>query len=155
MFFLPFIAALGIGLGAIGTGVQVMGAMKAAKAAEKAEDLRERQMNLDAMRQKRKIIREAIMQKSIATANATAQGAQDSSGLKGGIAQVTQDAGTQMSYTNKSQEIGSSLFDANREQTQGQSMSSFGSGLSSLGGTLVQNSQTISRLGTYYTQAPY
>ena len=147
MFFLPLIAAIGIGLGAVGTVVQMKAQASAAKAAEKAEKLRERQMNLDAQRQKRKIIRESIMQRSIAVANATNQGAGDSSGLEGGIAQVTGEAASGLAYTGKSQQIGAGIFQANADAAKAQGRAAFGSGLSSLGGAIVDNAGTINRLG--------
>lgn len=154
MIGLPFIAAIGIGLTILGTGAQVAGSMQATRASKRAEDLRERQMNLDAARQRRQIIRESIMARSTSVSNATSQGAQDSSGLSGAIAQVSGDRARGIQYTGQSQSIGAGIFQANRQIAGGQGLSSIGSGISSLGSMFMSNAPTLSRLGQYYTQRP-
>ncbi len=146
---------IGTALGIAGTGFQVMGQFKAQAAAKRAEALREQQMKLDATRQRRQIIREGIVARANAVSNATNQGAQGGSGLQGGIAQITSRANQGLVGVAQNEAIGSAMFDANADIASGQTLSSIGSGLSSLGGAFVDNQQTIGKLGTYYSQRPY
>ncbi len=143
---------IGTALGALGTGVQVVGQFKAQAAAKRAEALREQQMKLDATRQ---IIREGIVARANAVSNATNQGAQGGSGLQGGIAQITSRANQGLVGVAQNEAIGSAMFDANADIASGQTLSSIGSGIGSLGSALVDNQQTIGKLGTYYSQRPY
>lgn len=134
-----------------GTGLQVAGQMKAQEAAEKAETLRNAQMNLEATRQRRQIIRQSLIARGQAVNSATAQGAAEGSGLAGGVSQIASQTGSNLAGVNASQGLGQAMFGANQQLSQAQTMSSFGSGLSSLGGALFQNQQQIGRLGTYIT----
>ncbi len=141
---------IGTALGLAGTGFQVIGQFKAQAAAKRAEALREQQMKLDATRQRRQIIREAIVARGQAVSNASNQGALGGSGIQGGIAQITNRANQAIVGVNQNEKIGSQIFDANADIASGQTISSIGSGLSSLGGAFVDNQQTIGKLGTYY-----
>lgn len=144
------IAGIGLAVGVAGTAVQVIGANQQAAAAKRAEDLRERQMNLEAQRQRRQAIRNALRARSIALTSATSQNAEGGSGLQGGFAQIGQQLGSNLQGINQSTEIGAGIFQANRDSAGASSLVSFGSGLSSLGGALVQNSETLGRVGTFF-----
>ena len=143
--------AVGTAATIAGTGLQVAGQMKAQKAQEKAEQLRAAQMDIEATRQRRQIIRQALIARGEAVNSATAQGAAGGSGLAGGVSQIASQAGSNIAAVNTSQGIGQAMFSANRQLSQAQTMTSFGSGLSSLGGALFSNQQQIGRLGTYIT----
>lgn len=147
--FSTLIAAAGLAAGAAGTAIQVAGSRKAQKGAERAERIREAQANIENQRSNRNIIRQTIAARATALSNATGQGAQDSSGLAGGLAQISGQGGSAILANEQNMGLGAGMFAANRMISQGNSMSSFGSGLSSLGNGLVNNSETIGRLGNY------
>ncbi len=108
-------------------------------------------MNLEAMRQRRQVIRNALRARSVASVNATAQGAGSGSGLQGGFGQIGQGAGENMVGINQGTEIGAGIFSANRDSYSAQSLVAFGGGLSSFGGALIDNAPTLGRIGTYAT----
>lgn len=152
--FSSIIAAAGLGLSAAGTVMNVMGQQKAAAGAKRAERLREAQMNIEESRSRRQIIRQAVVARGSALSNATSQGAQESSGLVGGISQITNESGGAVTAGQQNKQLGTQMFAANRQISAGQSQSSFGSGLSSLGNGLVSNSEMIGRIGNYFSGRP-
>lgn len=133
-----------------GTGLQVVGAMKASSAQDRMEKLRKAQMELEANRQRRQIIRQAVVARSEALSNATAQGAQAGSGLQGGFAQIGGESGTAVTAVEQNRQLGRPMFDANRALSRAQTIQTVGSGVSSLAGALVKNQNEIGRVGTYY-----
>lgn len=147
--FSTLIGAAGAAATAVGVGAQVFGMVRAQKGEKRAEQIRKAQMDLESQRERRSVVRQANVARAAALSNATAQGAQDGSGLAGGQAQISGQAGTAISATNQNQQLGGQMFSANRMISSGNTMSSIGSGIQSLGGALVQNSQTIGRLGNY------
>lgn len=149
--FSTMIAAAGVGLGLAGTAVQYAGQKKAQAGAERAEKIRQAQMTIEGTRERRSIVRQAVAARAAALSNATSQGAQDSSGLSGGLAGITAQAGQAATASNQNEGLGTGMFAANRQISQGQSQASTGSGISSLGGALVQNASTIGRVGNYFT----
>lgn len=151
MAFATALTAIAIGSAVAGTALQIKGNAIQAKASQAAEEDRKRQMNLEAERARRQSIREAIVARSLAVSNATSQGAQDSSGLAGGLAQVTGTEGRNIQGINQNQEIGSDIFDQNKLIAQGQGISSLGSSLSGFGSQINQFQGPISRVGNYLT----
>jgi len=123
----------------LGTVVGMVGQFKQAKAAKKAEALRQRQMNLEATRKKRELVREGIVARANATNAATAQGAGESSGLAGGIAQVTGQQNRNVLATNQDQQIGNGIFKANSQYADAGMLVSLGSGIQSLGSSIGSN----------------
>jgi hypothetical protein len=146
------IAGVGLGLSAAGTAVSVIGQMQASEGAKRAEALRERQMNLEAARQRRSVVRQALRARSIALTNATDQGATGGSGIAGGLGQIANTAASNTQAINQGVQIGSDMFRANETISGGQTLASFGSGLSNLGGSMYQGSETLGRIGSYFTQ---
>lgn len=147
--FSTLIGAVGAAATAVGVGTQVVGAVQAARGEKKAEALREAQMNLESRRERRNIVRQAALARASAVTSAQSQGAQDGSGLQGGLSQITSQAGNATVATNQNNQLGSAMFGANRMISSGNTMASIGSGISSLGGSLVQNSEMLGRLGNY------
>lgn len=143
------VGAAGTIAGIAGTGLSVMGQFQANAEAKKQAELAKTQMNLEANRQKRGIIRQAVMARSIALSNANAQGASESSGLAGGTAQITAEQGTSLTGVVHGQVLGNKMFASKGREAEAQTLSSIGSGLSSLGGALVENQERIARLGVY------
>jgi hypothetical protein len=140
----------GVVLSGFGTLSALTGAKKDEEAQKKAEKAREKQANLEAARQRRSVAREAQRNRASILASGTNKGAQQSSGVIGGIQQQTQDAAVNTRDINSSQELGGQVFAANRASAGARSQMAFGQGMQSLGGSLIENSSTISKLGTYY-----
>lgn len=124
---------MAMGLSVIGGVVSAIGAMKQAKASAKAEKLRSRMMQLEAMRKRRELIREGVVARAQATSNAVAQGAGEGSGLKGGIAQITNQQNRNVLASRQDEELGKGVFKANAAYAKAGGMISIGQGISSLG----------------------
>ena len=156
------IAAVGLAVSAVGVGASVYGSVQQGKAQskmaeeqKKQEALRKQQMNLEAMRRKREIIRQSQMAQAKSLATATAQGGAESSGFAGALGTISGQAGGATLATNQNQEIGGAMFDSNARMAglMGASagagtIASAGNGLGSLGGALINQSGTISRVGS-------
>lgn len=159
------IGAAGIGLTAAGAANQYKASKQMAaaqqgaiQAQQRAEAARQTQMNLEASRKRREAVRQAIQARSLAEANANAQGALFSSGLQGGYGQIAGRLGTNVLNTSQNQELGNAIFSANRDASSAysqyagyQSQAALGQGLSSLGGALITNIQPLTMLGNYLT----
>lgn len=141
------VGAVGTVAGLAGTALQYTGQQKAASAQQEAERLRQAQMNSEAIRQRRQALRASIVARGQAVSNASGQGAQDGSGLSGGLAQIQNTAGSNLQATNNGTQLGTGIFQANSQAAQGQTTSALGSGVSSLGGALVKNQEAIGRVG--------
>jgi hypothetical protein len=156
----PLFAILG-GLANIGgLGLSFLGMSQANQAAKKqqqlemrAEDVRSRQMQLEAQRQRRQVIRQSMAKAAQAEAMATNQGAEKGSALAGVESGITNQAGQALQGINSSVENAKTMFGINAEisrarldQAQGNQTAQLGSGLSSLGGNLMQNSGTFNKL---------
>lgn len=128
-------AAIAIGSAAVGGFMQYKGQQKMIQAQQKAERLRERQMNLQAMRERRDVIRNAILARSTALAQTTAQGAAapGSSALGGAYGQISGDKNRQTVAINQNQEIGQKIFAANRQYFAGSQTMGMGSMVSGFG----------------------
>lgn len=129
-----------------GTGMQVYGQMQQAEAAKDAEKMRRRQMNLEAVRAKREQIRRSQVARAEATANAVTQGAQFSSALEGGKAQIANEAGRNMVAIEQDRKLGANIFKANERAAEAGKWVAIGGGISSLGGAVSSMSGTITRL---------
>lgn len=138
---------VGLGLSAAGTAINYSAQKKRAAAEEKAENAREKAMNLDALRRKRAVIREAQIARSTALANATAQGAAEGSGLQGGYGGITGQEGSNISGIEQNRQLGAEVFQANRAASRASTMSSFGQSVQSIGGMLIEQRGAISRVG--------
>lgn len=159
---LPVIAGIALAGSVIGTGMQVLGASKAAEANKQIAQLEMQQaeqqkkaMELDARRRQLQQIRQAQQARSMALTAATAQGATQSSGLEGAYGQISGGVGTNLLGINQNLEIGRTLFGLSSQIDQqkmsladAQSLSAFGSGLTSLGGSVMTNLGAINRLQT-------
>lgn len=139
----------GLALQAVGTAAQVDAANKQTEASVRAERLRERQANLETMRQRRQAIRDSLRVRAQAISSATAQGASSpgSSGLQGGLAQIGNRGAENVLGINQASEIGKGIFNANADYAKAGGQLALGQGLSSLGGALVNNAGTIGKIG--------
>lgn len=139
-------AVAGLILSAIGTGVSVYGQIKGVQAAKDAEAQRKKQMNLDAMRQRREIIRNQNLARATAISTGANTGAFYGSALPGAEGQIAGRAGNQITGSSQNQEIGNNIFAANRRAFDASIISDFGAGMSSLGNGLISNAGTFERV---------
>lgn len=154
---------IGLGLTAIGTATAVGGAVansyaqkQALAAQQQAEDQRKKAMELDADRRRRQEIRAAIAARAQSLSTATNQGAsaEGASALPGAYGGISGQSNTNILGINQNQQIGESIFAANaaansayRSAATAQSWTSAGNGLSSLGGAMMTNGDTINKVG--------
>ncbi len=143
------IAGIGLATAAIGSAVQYEGTVQQSEASQKAERLRQQQMNLDAYRKRREVVRQMILAQATGKANAASQGASvtGDSAVIGGSQQAASTSGVNQTDIAQSQGIGNKLFQANADFAAGQITSSWGSNIQQAGGGIMQNSDVISRVG--------
>lgn len=161
MAALTTIALMGsLALGAVGTGVQYAASQQAAEAQKKqigayklAEETRRQQMELEATRKRRDLIRQGILARAQATAQATSQGAQHGSTLPGAQSAIAGQTAYNVGGVNQAQTLGGYMFDANQmalsanyDMANAQQLSALGGALGSLGGQLHKNLGPIGRL---------
>jgi hypothetical protein len=152
------IAAVGVAASVASVGVSYMAGQEQKKQAgleRQNEATRQNQMNLDAMRKKRDLIRQAQVASAQSAAVAGAQGAQESSGADGALAAISGQAGVNTLGINQNQEMGNSIFENNKQKATSMGISSglagAASGMSSLGGMMVKNATTIGKVGSYFS----
>ena len=131
------IAAVGLGLSAVGTGVSIAGQYQARQAQEDAERARKAQMDFDAARKQMAILRNMQQTQALGLANATSQGAQYGSGYEGGQAEISGNAGFNYMGVSGAQQFGSQIFDANMRASEWGSVAMLGQGAASLGSSLT------------------
>lgn len=118
---------------AIGGILGAVGAMQQAKASAKAEDARKRQMQLDAIRKRREVVRESVRARSMALSSASSQGAAEGSGLQGGYGKIAGAANRNMSSITQDEALGDKVFDANKAYAKAGGLMALGQGVSSFG----------------------
>jgi hypothetical protein len=138
-------AMAGVAFSLIGTVLGVVGSLKQAKAIEKGEEARQRQMKLEAMRRRRETLRQANVARATAVSNATNQGAGETSALAGGLAQVTNQAARNVHAINQDETLGNQVFEANKDSARASGLIAIGSGLGSLGGVFSGNADLFQR----------
>jgi len=144
------LSAIGVAATVAGTIGSIYFQSQQASAQRRAERLREQQMNLDAARRRREMIRQGEMQRAQALSQATQQGAAEGSVLEGTYGTISGNTGRNVQGVNQAQEIGAGIFAANRDASSAGSMANGFSGLSSLGGIMVKQAEPISRVGEYF-----
>lgn len=156
-----------LALGAAALGASVYGTVKQVGAAKKqtaamqeqirmeqqAEALRRQQMELEANRRNKEILRNQQRARSMALSAATNQGAIGGSGLQGGYGGISGQANTQLLGTSQNLEIGRGLYAANQGVSAarmsyaaaGTDMA-VGRGISSLGASLMQATPMLTNM---------
>jgi hypothetical protein len=86
---------------------------EASAASARAEALRAKQMELDATRTQRQVVRAAILARATSLAAATNQGAGESSGFFGSLSQITSEANRQLGGIFQNLSIGRGIFKEN------------------------------------------
>lgn len=130
---------MSMGFAVLGGVMSAVGSMKQAKASAKAEKLRSRMMQLEAMRKRRELIREGVVANATAKSNATAQGAGEGSALQGGIAQITNQQNRNVLASRQDEELGKGVFKANAAYAKAGGLISIGQGLSQLSSAFSGN----------------
>lgn len=145
---------------AVGTGLQVAGAMGAADAQKdiiagerKAEAARLEAMKWQARRADLEELRKLQRTQAAGIAIANAQGAGEGSGILGGLAQAVGQAYTNRAGIFGALQTGQQLFDINKDISSAkeslasyQSLGSLGQGLGSFGGSIMNAASAFSRL---------
>ncbi len=160
----------GLALSAVGTGTAIYGQHQAAKAQgealqeqQKAETLRQQMANVDADRRRREVVRQSIAARSQALASANADGGtgQGSSLLPGAYGGISGQSTTNMNTINENQQAGDAMFGINRNMlgdyraaASAGAVGAMGSSLTSLGGAILNNIGSISRIGTFLGPRP-
>lgn len=129
----------GTALAVGGTIMQYSGQRKAQRGARQAEALRLRQMNVQAQRERRQTMRQAIIARSQALSQAEAQGASGGSGILGGLGNVASQAGDNLASIGMSQQIGQGMFGANSLISSGQTMANLGGTIAGIGNMFQSN----------------
>ncbi len=135
MFGIIF-GAIGAVASVVGSLVQAGAAQQQAAASQRAERLRERQMNLESARQRRQIYRNVVSARAAALVASTAQGGTGGSGIAGGLGGIGAKGAESILGVNQGQQIGAGIFKANRDIAAAGALASFGAGLSSFGTTI-------------------
>lgn len=157
MFGLAFgltqlLGALSVGSSIVGTVLGVAGQAKQAKASKKAEELRQRQMELEANRRRREAIRQTLVAQAIQQSNAQkALGSGTSSSAMGGQSTGLAVGARNVQGIDQGSQIGQQMFDANAAYSQGRGLSTLGKGVSNFGATLGGSMETFGRLNEYYS----
>jgi hypothetical protein len=140
---------------------------QARAAQQKAEDLRQKQMRLDAMRARRAAFRENQVARSTALSRGVGAGLGGMSGLQssstqGAFSQIATQTNNTLGAVNQNQSIGQGIFDANAEASAfGSQANFFGSeaqrygnkideakSQQALGKSIFESSQTFANVGT-------
>ena len=143
-----------------GLGLSVYSAIKQGQAQKKSlqlqqeqADLANKRANLQAARSRRQAIREAIMARGASVNAAAGQGALDTSGFSGGVAQVQGTGLGNVGAINQTQNIGNRMYQlgqgitsANMQYSNAQTLGYIGSGLTSLTNSYISNRQTIDKI---------
>lgn len=143
-------AVAGLSLSAASAGSQYYQQSKAADAQREQEKLREKQMNLEADRQRREIIRRTQISQAtginlLGGSGASVDGA--TSALSGIIGQNTGNQGYSLNAVEQNTDIGTALFASNATESQANSTASLFANIGNFGNTLADNNSQIGRLG--------
>lgn len=143
------ISAIALAVTAAGTAYGTYSANQASEATQDAEKLRKQQMLLEAERQQRKTIRDAMSARAVALANITQAGASDSgsSAMGGAVGQISNSMGNSLNDLNKSVQIGSGIFDANARASEAQGQAAIGNAVASIGKDIFASSEKINNIG--------
>ena len=120
---------------------------KQAGLSAQAEELRKQQMQLEAIRKQREILRTAAQARATANVNATSQGAGYGSALPGSQAQIQARANEGGTNIRESLGIGEGLFDINKQMAASQGRAATAQGITTIGNALITNAGTIGNIG--------
>lgn len=128
-------AVVSVGASLVGAGMQADAMKTQNKAMQKAEKLRQQQMNLQAARERRDAIRKAMLARATALATATSQGAAaaGSSALGGAYGSIEGEKNRQSLAINQNQQIGQGIFKQNQIYSEASLQAGFGEAIAGAG----------------------
>lgn len=149
-----------LAIGAAGTALSISASQKSANANEdiaqqqqNANAINQQAMETDARRKQLEVVRQSQVARSVATTNATSQNAQLGSGLQGGYGQISGEENTNLVGINQNLQFGRQRFAIDNvissdrmSLASGQGMAGWGSGLSSLSGSIMGAYSAFNRL---------
>lgn len=134
--FALIFGAIGAVASVAGSFIQADAAHKQSVESKKQEHLRELQMNLESARQRRESIRNSLRARSLALVAGASQGASFSSGVAGGLSQVSNKNAENILGVNQANSIGQGIFRSNAKIAEYGAEAAFGGGLTTLGQTI-------------------
>jgi len=161
--------AIGLGIGAVGLGMQIFGGSSQSKASAEAakiskdealheqniNNLKTKQMELEAHRSQLQTVRNMQRARALGIASAVSQGANKGSGLQGSLAQISDQANWNNLGIGQALMIGQDVNKENNYISQDkmkmadvQSDMASAQGLSSLGGSLVKSAGLFGQFGS-------
>lgn len=143
-------AVAGLSISAVSAGAQYQQQSKAADAQKQQERLREKQMNLEADRQRREIIRRTQISQATGINLLGGSGASvdgSTSAVSGIIGQNSGNQGYALNAVEQNTDIGTALFASNAAESSASSSASLFANIGGLGNTLADSNSQIGRLG--------
>lgn len=114
----------------------------------RAENARERQMELEGIRSQREVMRRSMVARSMANVNAASKGAMSGSGLQGGYGQISNAGSRQINEIQQNLSVGRDIFSANRDLARAQEKTAEGKALYGLGMDIFKSAEPIAKVGT-------
>lgn len=148
MAFAAAIALIGTAITATGAVQQRSATREAARASQRAEEIRRKQLELENVRNQRAIIRQAQQARAQAIAAASSRGAISSDVLQGAFGQVATQSGAQLLAQSENTALSRQMFDANAEFSTARATAQNAAGLMDFGKTLFGNAERIASVGT-------
>lgn len=149
------VSSILMGVAVAGTAVAYKGKKQEAQgrsemtaASIRAEDARERQMNVEAQRAQREIARKAQVARSMAIVRGANQGALYGSAIPGAEGQIASQAGQESNAVEQNKDIGTDIFAANRAYARASQKTSEGASIAGFGTSLIGLSQPIAQIGS-------
>lgn len=127
----------------IGTGVSTYSSVEASSNAKKAEQMKQRQAEVAAQRERTQQIRQARIKRAQILQSAANQGASDSSSAVSGASGVMSQAYGNIQYINDQEMLGKSVSSAQQKIYDNQGDAALGQGISAIGGTVFANRDEI------------
>lgn len=164
---MPPILVIGaaLAISAVGTAVSIAASSKSASANEdiaaqqqQSNAIQQQAMETDAQRRQLEVVRQAQVARATATSSAVSQNAQLGSGLQGGYGQISGEENTNLLGIQQNLQFGREQFAINNQISNdrislasAQGMSGWGSGLTSIGNTMMSAYGASTRL----SQVPF
>ena len=123
------------------------GVRKQSEASIRAENARERQMELEGIRSQREVMRRAMVARSTANVAASSKGAFASSGIQGGYGQISNAGARQVNEIQQNLSVGRDIFAANRDLARAQTTTAEGKATYGLGMDIFKSAEPIAKVG--------
>lgn len=159
--FSSVMLAGGLGLGAAGLGMQYVGMQEQKRAQEgavrsqvAAEGVRQQALKFDAQRRQRESIRQGIVMRGAALNESANTGTQYGSGVMGTMGQISNQTQYNIAGVSGQAKLGEEIsgfnigaLRAGQRASAAGTFASMGAGITSLGGSILNNLGSINRLG--------